>query len=254
MASRNGLPGDLEDDSTLNGYVDPSPDPPLSAVEEEPDLLLQARRLNTGAPGPVRIGREVFPTLLFRPQGPPAGGPGRQSATVPRDILGTTGAHYIEHDTPDVVMIEPAVETAANPWERVQLIDIAVCLEHRVAATIAAKRLRYRPLRTALANQGYIVPPVEVVVVCARGAIPMSTIETLHRLGVNPGPTEALLRRAHVITTTYLRRLCHTRRAVEATTMGSHGIATRFIAAKRSRYAASHKQRRKKGRRAHSLP
>jgi len=134
----DGLPGDLADDSTLHGYVPPSPDLPLSAVEEAPDLLLQARRLNTGAPGPVRIGREVFPTLPFRPQGPPAGGPGRHSATVPRAILGTTGVHYIKHDTPDVVMIEPAVETAANPRERVQLIDITVCLEDRVAATIAA--------------------------------------------------------------------------------------------------------------------
>ena len=249
----DGLPGDLADDSTLHGYVDPSPDPPMSAVEDGPDPLLHARRLNTGAPGPVRIGREVFPILPFRPQGPPAGGPGRQSATVPQDILETTGVHYIKHDTPDIVMIEPADETAADPRERVQLIDIAVCLEHRVAATIAAKRLLYRPLRTALANQGYIVPPVEVVVVCARGAIPTSTVETLHRLGVNPGPTEALLRTAHVITTSYLRRICHTRRIVEATAMGTHGIVTRLIATKRSRCAACHKQRRRKGRRAHSL-
>jgi len=77
-------------------------------------------------------------------------------------------------------MIEPADNSAADPRERVQLIDIAVCLEHRVAATtIAAKRLTYRPLRTALANQVDIVPPVEVVVVCARGAIPTFAIETL---------------------------------------------------------------------------
>ena len=142
-------------------------------------------------------------------------------------------------------MIEPADETVANPRKRVQLIEVAFCLEHRVATTIAAKKARYQLLRTALVNQGYIVLPLEVVVVCARGAIPTSTIETLHHLGVNPGPTKALLRKAHVITTTYLRRLIHTRRAVEATTMGTHGIVTRRKATKRSRYAASHKKRRR---------
>jgi len=121
-----------------------------------------------------------------------------------------------------------------------------VCLEHRAAATIAAKRTKYLQLRIALANEGYSVPPLEVVVVIARGAIPMSTLDTLHRLGVNPGPTEALLRKAHMISTTCLRRLCHTRRAVEVTTMGAHGIVTRLIANKRARNAASHKKRGKR--------
>jgi hypothetical protein len=197
----DGRPDDPVDGSVLHGYDEPSsPDPSMSAVEE-------------GLPS--------------RPSGPPAGGPGRQSATVPRDILDTTGVSYIEHDTPDIVMIESAGDSPAG---KIQLIDIAVCLEHRVAATIAAKRATYQPLRDALIRRGYIVPPVEVVVVCARGAIPMSTIETLRRLGVNPKPTDTLLRKAHVITTTYLQRLCHTRRAVEATTMGTQGICTRLIA------------------------
>jgi len=66
----DGLLGDLADNSTLHGYVDPSPNPPMSAVEDEPELLLHARRLNTSAPGLVRIGREVFPILSFRPQAP----------------------------------------------------------------------------------------------------------------------------------------------------------------------------------------
>ena len=122
-----------------------------------------------------------------------------------------------------------------------------MCLEHRAAATIAAKITKYLHLRIALANKSYTVPPLEVVVVFARGAIPMSTIDTLHRFGVNPGPTEALLRKAHMITTTYLRRLCHTRRAVEATTMSAHGIVTRLLAKKRARNAAStHKKRGKR--------
>ena len=180
----------------LHDYGEPFPDPPMSAVEggPDPDPLLQDRRLNHGAHSLVRIGPEIFEILPFRPPGPPAGGPGRQSATVPRDILDTTGASYIEHDTPDIVMVGPVDDSSAR---RVQLIDIAVCMEHRVATTIAAKRAKYRPLREALKIRGYIVPPLEVVVVCARGAIPMSTIETLRRLGVNPKPTDTLLRKAH---------------------------------------------------------
>jgi hypothetical protein len=157
--------------------------------------------------------------------------------------------NYIQHDTPDIVMIEPADETAADPRKRVQLIDIDVCLEDRVAATIAAKKAKFIPLRTALANRGYTVSSLEVVVVYARGAIPTSTIETLRRLGVNPGPTETLLRKARVITTTYLRCLCHSRRAVEATTKGTHGIVRRLIAKKKPQHAASsHKKRPNKHR------
>ena len=241
----DGLPGDRLDDSTLHGYEEPTPAPPLQAVEEGPDITLHDSRLNRGAPGPVRIGPEEYAALPFRPcPGPPGGGCGRQSRTVPHDLLATTGVNYIQHDTPDIVMIEPPGDNPSRG--RVQLIEIAVCLEHRAAATIATKRTKYLPLRTALANKGYTVPPLEVVVVFARGAIPMSTLDTLHRLGVNPGPTEALLRKAHMITTTYLRRLCHTRRAVEATTMGAHGIVTRLIANKKARYASSSLKKRGK--------
>jgi hypothetical protein len=238
----NGLPDDIADDSVLHDYGEPSPDPPMPAVEEGPDPLLQDRRLHHGAQGPVRIGPETFGVLPFRPPGPTAGGPGRQSATVPRDILDTTGASYIEHDTLDIVMVGSEDDSSAR---RVQLIDIAVCLEHRVATTIAAERAKYRPLREALKIRGYIVPPLEVVVVCARSAIPMSTIETMRRLGVDPKPTDTLLRKAHVITTTYLRRLCHSQRAVEATTMGTHGICTRLIAAKKTLRRAAYSSRKR---------
>jgi len=78
-----------------------------------------------------------------------------------------------------------------------------------------------------------------------RRPLSMSTIETMRRLGVNPKPTDTLLCKAHVITTTYLRRLCHSRRAVEATTMGTHGICTRLIAAMKTLRRAAYSSRKR---------
>ena len=58
----DGLTDNLDDDSTLHGYQEPHPEPPLQKMEEGPDLSLHDRRLNRGAHGPVRIGPEIFPS------------------------------------------------------------------------------------------------------------------------------------------------------------------------------------------------
>jgi hypothetical protein len=103
-----------------------------------------------------------------------------------------------------------------------------VCLEDRVEQTIKLKRARYEPLREALIRRGYSVPKLEVVIVCTRGAVPMSTLATLDNLGLDKGPALTLMRRAHITACVYVKRLCHTRRALEAIKLGAQGICTRF--------------------------
>jgi len=73
------------------------------------------------------------------------------------------------------------------------------------------------------------VPEVAVVVICVQGSIPTSTLGTLKLLGLNQEPVETLLRKSHISTCEHMRRMCHTRRAIEALTItGPQGIATRL--------------------------
>ena len=110
------------------------------------------------------------------------------------------------------------------------LLDVTFCLEHRVAQAIATKRSHYKPLCEALRRQvhGHTVPEVAVVVICVRGSIPTSTLETLKFLGLNQEPAETLLRKTHISACEHMRRMCHTRRAIESLTMGPQGIVTRL--------------------------
>jgi len=233
----DGLPGDRLDDSTLHSYEEPPPTPPLQAVEEGPDMTLHDNHLNRGAPGHVRIGPEEYTPS---PSGPARA---RQSRTVPHDILATTGVNYIQHDTPNIVMIEPPGDNPSRGT--VQLIETAVCLEHRAAVTIAANRTTYLPLRTALANKATRCPPWRSwwCLRVAQYPCPPTTPCTASESTRDPPRHSSVSR---TITTTYLCRLCHTRRAVEANTMGAHGIVTRLIANKKARYAASSLKKRGK--------
>jgi hypothetical protein len=72
------------------------------------------------------------------------------------------------------------------------------------------------------------VPDVAVIVICVRGSIPTSTLETLKLLGLNREPAETLLRKTHISACEHMRRMCHTRRAIESVTMGPQGIVTRL--------------------------
>jgi hypothetical protein len=110
----------------------------------------------------------------------------------------------------------------------VTLVDVTFCLEHRVAQAIATKRSHYKPLCEALRRQGHTVPEVTVIVICVRGSIPTSTLETLKLLGLNQEPAETLLRRTHISACEHMRRMCHTHRAVESVMMGPQGIVTRL--------------------------
>jgi hypothetical protein len=68
------------------------------------------------------------------------------------------------------------------------------------------------------------VPEVAVIVICVRGSIPTSTLETLKLLGLNQEPAETLFRKTHISACEHMRRMCHTRRAIESVTMGPQGI------------------------------
>jgi hypothetical protein len=52
----------------------------------------------------------------------------------------------------------------------------------RAIEAIATKRSHYKPLCEALRRQGHAVPEVAVIVICVRGSIPTSTLETLKLL------------------------------------------------------------------------
>ena len=72
------------------------------------------------------------------------------------------------------------------------------------------------------------MPEVPVVVICVRGSILTSTLETLKPLGLNQEPAETLLRKTHISACEHMRRMCHTRGAIESLTMGPQGIAIRL--------------------------
>jgi len=110
----------------------------------------------------------------------------------------------------------------------VTLVDITYCLEHRVKQAIGTKRSHYEPLRRALLAQGHILPEVVVIVAHAWGSIPASTLDTLrNHLGLNRAPAERTLRKTHLAACEHLRRMIHTRRAIETLTMGPQGIVTK---------------------------
>jgi len=96
------------------------------------------------------------------------------------------------HVTPDLVVVE---KTKSPNHYTVTLVDVTFCLEHRVVQAIATKRSHYKPLCEALRRQGHTVPEVTVNVICVRGSIPTSTLETLKLLGLNQEPAETLLRK-----------------------------------------------------------
>ena len=174
--------------------------------------------------------------------GPPERGPGNvgrartQSLTIPPYVMDTRslprGSDGKPHDQPDIVIIE-RLQPKSGPMgpvgRRITLIDVTTCLERGVKEAVARKIERYTPLRRALQRLNYIVPEVVVIPLCVRGSIPASASGALATVGINRGPAERLLRRAHIIMCDYMRRLLHTRRATEAVTLGPQGIATRFI-------------------------
>ena len=69
------------------------------------------------------------------------------------------------------------------------------------------------------------LPEVVVIVACVRGSIPASTLDTLRNdLGLNRAPAETILRKTPLAACEHMRRMIHTRRAIEALTMGPQGI------------------------------
>ena len=66
-----------------------------------------------------------------------------------------------------------------------------------------------------------------VIVACVQGSILASTLDTLRNgLGLIRAPAESLLRKTHLAACKHMRRTIHTRRAIEARTMGPLGIVT----------------------------
>jgi len=118
----------------------------------------------------------------------------------------------------------------------VTLVDITYCLEHRVKQAIETKRSHYGPLRRALLAQGHILPEVVAIVACVRRSIPASTLDTLRNdLGLNRAPAQTILRKTHLAACEHMRRMIHTRRAIEALTMGPQGIVTELFQRDRTR-------------------
>jgi hypothetical protein len=69
-----------------------------------------------------------------------------------------------------------------------------------------------------------------VIVACVRGSIPASTLDTLRNdLGLNRAPAETILRKTHLAACEHMRRMIHTRRAIEALAMGPQGIVTKLF-------------------------
>jgi hypothetical protein len=127
----------------------------------------------------------------------------------------------------DIVAVEESNTPHTNT--KVTLVDITYCLENRVAQAIANKRSHYAPLRRALMNQGHDVSQVAVIVMCVCGSVPTSTLKALEDLGINRGPAESLLRKTHIAACEYMRRMCHTRRAIEVVKMGPQGIVSKLF-------------------------
>lgn len=72
---------------------------------------------------------------------------------------------------------------------RATLMDITYCLENLLKQAIETKCSHYDPLRRALLAQGHIVPEIVVIIACARGSIPTSTLDTFRgNLGLNRAP------------------------------------------------------------------
>jgi len=129
------------------------------------------------------------------------------------------------HVTPDLVVVE---KTKSPNHYTVTLVDVTFCLEHGVDQAIATKRSHCKPLCEALRRQEHAVPEVAVIVICVRGSIPTSTLETLKLLGLNQEPAETLLQKTHISACEHMRRMCHTRRAIASVTMGPQGIVIRL--------------------------
>ena len=71
-------------------------------------------------------------------------------------------------------------------------------------------------------HRGQLLPIVyRSEVRCVRGSIPASTLDTLcNDLGLNRAPAETILRKTHLAACEHMRRMIHTRRAIETLTMG----------------------------------
>jgi hypothetical protein len=190
-----------------------------------------------GAAGPIRIGAETLESVPYvmhnsdnddeenNTKNP------RPSNTVPAYLLGTTKVAKADdgfyHVTPDLVSVE---KTNIPNKYKVTLVDITYCLEHRVQQAIETKRSHYEPLRRTLCAQGYTLPEVVVIVACVRGSIPASTLDTLSNdLGLNRAPAETILRKTHLAACEHMRRMIHTRRAIETLTLGPQGIVTKLF-------------------------
>ena len=202
------------------------------APAEDPQITRAV--LIDGAPGPLRVGAESLPSIPYvrtsdNTDEEDCAASVRPSRTVHAYLLGNRRVKKADdgffHVTPDLVVVE---KTKSPNHYTVTLVDVTFCLEHRVAQAIATKRSHYKPLCEALRRQGHAVPEVAVIVICVRGSIPASTLETLKLLGLNQEPAETLLRKTHISACEHMRRMCHTRRAIESVTMGPQGIVTRL--------------------------
>jgi hypothetical protein len=80
-------------------------------------------------------------------------------------------------------------------------------------------------------HRGQLLPIVyRSEVRCVRGSIPASTLDTLcNDLGLNRAPAETILRKTHLAACEHMRRMIHTRRAIEALTVGPQGIITKLF-------------------------
>ena len=99
-----------------------------------------------------------------------------------------------------------------------------------IKQAIETKRSHYEPLRRTVRAQGHTLPEVVVIVACVRGSIPASTLDTLRNdLGLNRAPAETILRKTHLAACEHMRRMIHTRGAIETPTMGPQGIVTKLF-------------------------
>jgi len=123
------------------------------------------------------------------------------------------------------------VEAPMSAYLAVLAVGMYVFFVWRIMKiAIETKRSHYRPLRRALLAQGHILPEGVVIVACVRGSIPASTLDTLRNdLGLNRAPAETILRKTHLAACEHMRRMIHTRRGIEALTMGPQGIVTELF-------------------------
>jgi len=101
-----------------------------------------------------------------------------------------------------------------------------------IHACLRVETMRIRTPQTCsyCTNLRHTLSEIVVIVACVRGSIPASTLDTLRNdIRLNRAPTETILRKTHLAACEHMRRMIHTRRAIETLTVGPQGIVTKLF-------------------------